>query len=92
VKESKKEVIIGGGGPAGSLTALHLACMGFGNCVVDLEGESRIKITTTNSLVPQVTSGLITGMAGALEGQPVGVTWEARPKTTMYTLELQSTT
>ncbi len=67
----------------------HLACMGFGNGVVAVEEGGRIKVTTTNSLVPQVTSGLLAGMAEALEGQPVGVTWEVGPKTTTYTLELQ---
>ena len=67
----------------------HLACMGYGNGEVDLAEETRIKISMTNSLVPQVTSGQIAGMVVALEGRPVAVSWEVGPRTTTYLLELR---
>lgn len=66
----------------------HLACMGFGDGKLDSAEEDRIKISMTNSLVPQITSGQIAGMVEALEGRQVRVSWELGPKATSYLLEL----
>jgi len=38
--------------------------------------------------LPLVASGLIAGMAEALEGKPVAVRWEEGPETTAFILEL----
>jgi hypothetical protein len=66
----------------------HLASMGYGHGDVEIIDASRIKITMTNPLLPLVASGLIAGMAEALEGKPVTVSWEEGPDTTTFTLEL----
>ncbi len=66
----------------------QMSCMGFGHGEVVLEEPDRVKVTMTNALVPEVNSGLIAGMAEALEDKPVEVSWEEGPRTTTYTLRL----
>ena len=66
----------------------HLASMGYGHGEVDLGRADKIRITMTNPLLPLVASGLIAGMAEALEGKPVAVRWEEGPETTAFILEL----
>ncbi len=64
----------------------YLACMGYGHGVVDLEDIGRVRITMTNPLIPLVSSGLVAGMAEALEDRAVRVSWEEGAETTTYTL------
>jgi hypothetical protein len=66
----------------------HLASMGYGHGEVDLQQTSRIEITMTNPLLPLVASGLIAGMAEALEGKPVKVSYEEGPDATTFLLNL----
>ena len=64
----------------------HLACMGYGHGVADLEQDNKVRITITNPLIPLVSSGLVAGMVEALEGEPVRVSWTERAGATAYTL------
>lgn len=64
----------------------RLASMGYGYGEVELE-DGKVKITMTNPLIPLVSSGLVAGMAEALEDDVVNVSWEESAEGTTYTLK-----